>query len=109
MNNSYTKPIIYYLCPQEKHRIDLYAMYKKDILCKSCGRLFEKAQCMRMRDYANGTRILRKAGERPDVGRYNHEYYLKRKAGLLKKQVNPRKKITAAKDNDFNNEFRRIS
>src|SRR6266496_2277400 len=102
MNNnshSYTKPIIYYICPQ-KHRIDIYATYKKDLLCKLCQRLFEKTECTRIRDYIHGTKILRKAGERPLAGRYSREYYLRRKAGLCKKQLNPRRKITSVINNE---------
>jgi hypothetical protein len=91
------KPVIYYICPK-KHRIDLYASYKKDVFCKQCDCLVEKTKCTRIRDYVAGTRVLREANQKPYTGRYSHEYYLRRKNGLCKKQLHPHKHNNNNKD-----------
>lgn len=73
-------PNIKYDCPQG-HRININNYYR-EIFCEKCNQFFKKTQCARYRVYKGGT----KKKDVPIKRRpYSHEYYLRRKSGLTKK------------------------
>lgn len=73
-----------YICPKE-HKLRI-AGYYREIYCEPCNIFYNKADCKRYR--IDRYQMLVPA---PTIKKdYNHEYYLKRRAGLCRKQTKPR-------------------
>ncbi len=60
--------------------------WHREIYCEICDKWYSKAECKRFRVYnSSGKRKEMQNKKRP----YSHDYYMKRKMGLCKKQRNP--------------------